>query len=97
VLEDVKEALKWYRASAERGYAMAQIALARKYEWGRGVPADKAKAYALCLLAQKNLSAEWLTKSTSILESELTPEKKAKALEILKQLEKGNFSVLDAN
>ncbi|MDR7308924.1 tetratricopeptide repeat protein [Rhodoferax saidenbachensis] len=35
---DLEEAFKWYRLSAEAGFAPAQEELAYAYEWGRGVP-----------------------------------------------------------
>jgi TPR repeat protein len=37
-------AVKWYRKSAERGYAEAQYRLGFLYEYGRGVPRDIKEA-----------------------------------------------------
>jgi TPR repeat protein len=38
------EAVRWYRASAEQGYAEAQFNLGEMYEEGRGVARDIAEA-----------------------------------------------------
>ena len=44
VLEDDKEAVKWYRKAAEQGYALAQVKLGGMYGSGRGVPQDYKEA-----------------------------------------------------
>jgi uncharacterized protein len=41
---DYGESVKWYRKSAEQGYAQAQLSLGRLYEKGNGVLENKAKA-----------------------------------------------------
>ena len=46
VPQDYAEAAKWYRLSAEGGYALAQHALARLYAAGEGVEQDFAEAAA---------------------------------------------------
>jgi len=38
------EALKWYKLSADQGYAPAQLKLGKKYFYGRGVAENKAEA-----------------------------------------------------
>lgn len=40
------KAVKWYRKSAERGYAEAQYRLGFLYEYGRGVPKDIKEAHS---------------------------------------------------
>ena len=42
--QDDSEAAKWYRKSAERGYALAQFNLALMYDHGQGVAKDQAEA-----------------------------------------------------
>ena len=44
VLQDYKEAAKWYRLAAEQGYAIAQYNLGGKYEAGQGVLQDYKEA-----------------------------------------------------
>lgn len=44
VLQDDAEAVRWYRKSAEQGYANAQCNLGFMYENGYGVEKDKAEA-----------------------------------------------------
>eukprot|EP00729_Bicosta_minor_P032828 gene32828-biopygen3824 len=44
VEQDHVEAVKWYRKSAEAGYAMAQLCLANMYENGEGVEQDHVEA-----------------------------------------------------
>ena len=42
--KDMAEAAKWYRRSAEQGFAPAQTSLAYLYERGQGVTRDYAEA-----------------------------------------------------
>ncbi|HET7536962.1 MAG TPA: hypothetical protein VFJ90_10940, partial [Candidatus Didemnitutus sp.] len=51
VPQDLTEALKWYRRSAEKNYAPAQFNLGLAYELGRGVPADERAAFRYYLQA----------------------------------------------
>ena len=44
VLQDFKEAAKWYRLSAEQGDAIAQCNLGGMYYKGEGVPQDDKEA-----------------------------------------------------
>ena len=44
VAQDYKEALKWYRLSAEQGDALAQFNLGWMYYEGQGVPQDNKEA-----------------------------------------------------
>ena len=44
VLEDDKEAVKWYRKAAEQGYAAAQFNLGNMYANGKGIPEDDKEA-----------------------------------------------------
>ena len=44
VLEDDKEALKWFRKAADQGYADAQNGLGRMYDFGKGVLEDDKEA-----------------------------------------------------
>ena len=44
VIQDYKEAVKWYRKSAEQGHSSAQYNLGNKYNKGQGVPQDYKEA-----------------------------------------------------
>ena len=44
VPQDYKEAVKWYRLSAEQGDAIAQCNLGGMYNEGKGVPQDDKEA-----------------------------------------------------
>ena len=44
VLQDYNTAVKWYRLSAEQGYASAQFNLGLMYHEGQGVPQDDKTA-----------------------------------------------------
>jgi hypothetical protein len=54
VLEDDKEAAKWYRLAAEQGHANAQSNLAFRYANGEGVLEDAIAAYAWLNIAGAN-------------------------------------------
>ena len=45
VPQDFAEAAKWYRLSADQGYALAQSNLGLMYAKGQGVPQDLVLAY----------------------------------------------------
>jgi hypothetical protein len=51
VPQDCKEAVKWYRLSAEQGDASAQCSLGEMHYGGEGVPQDYAEAIRLWKLA----------------------------------------------
>ena len=44
VVQDYKEAVKWYRKAAEQGNSMAEYSLGEMYEYGNGVVQDYKKA-----------------------------------------------------
>ena len=44
VLQDYKEAVKWYRLAAEQGFAAAQYNLGQMYKRGHGVPQNYKEA-----------------------------------------------------
>jgi hypothetical protein len=51
VLQDDKQAVKWYRKAAEQGHASAQTSLGVMYGRGQGIPQDDKQA------------AQWVSKS----------------------------------
>ena len=44
VIQDYKEAMKWYRLAAYEGHALAQFNLCTMYDYGAGVIEDKVLA-----------------------------------------------------
>lgn len=44
VEQDYKEAIKWYRKSADQGYRWGQLSLGTMYQRGYGVPKDISMA-----------------------------------------------------
>ena len=58
VTQDYKEAVKWYRLSAEQGYAIAQFNLGLMYYEGQGVPQDHKEAFKWYRLAAEQGLAE---------------------------------------
>ena len=72
--KDYKEAVKWYRKSADQGDAFAQHNLGLCYYNGEGVPKDYVLAYMwvnLSLAEDNNIKAK---ESIDNLEKEMTPE-----------------------
>ena len=55
--QDDIEAVRWYRAAAEQGYAFAQSSLAFMYAVGRGVEQDGAEAQRWYRLAAEQGNA----------------------------------------
>ncbi len=51
---DFLKALKYYTLSAKQGYAKAQYNLGNMYYNGKGLKADKLKAYRLFKMASQN-------------------------------------------
>ena len=58
VLQDYKEAVKWYRLAAEQGYAAAQYNLGLMYRNGDGVPQDYQEAVKWYRLAAEQGDAK---------------------------------------
>jgi len=54
VVQDYKEAAKWYRKSAEQGLAAAQFALGAMYANGDGVIRDNVYAHMWWSIAASN-------------------------------------------
>ena len=90
VIEDNKEAVKWYRLAADQGDANSQLNLGWMYHYGEGVRRDEVTAYAWYNIAGSNGSAD-AQKNKSLIAKEMTRKQivKAKKLsrELLKQIE----------
>lgn len=85
--KDYTEAAKWYRKSAEQGFAEAQYTLGVCYCSGEGVLRDPVEAYAFFNLA--GITSELARKSCDIVERRMTPsqieagQKRSKELQAL--------------
>lgn len=83
VIQDRKEAAKWYRKAAEQGFAPAQDALGYMYGLGHGVIQDYVQAHAWFNVASANGDKN-AQKGREIVAKEMTPEQIAKAQELAK-------------
>ncbi len=83
VLQDDKEAVKWYRLAAEQGLAQAQYNLGVMYKTGRGVPQDYASAHMWFNLAGSNGDKNAI-KLRDLVEERMSPSQIEKAQEMAK-------------
>jgi len=88
VPQDYAEAVKWYRLSAEQGFASARHNLGGMYGRGEGVPQDHVLAHMLFDLAASRLEAEerdMAIKNRDIVASKMTPEQIAEAQKLARE------------
>ena len=81
VPQDSKEAVKWYRLSAEQGDASAQFKLGLMYAKGQGVPQDYVLAHMWWNLSGSNGYKD-AVKKRNILQKKMTPSQIEKAQEM---------------
>ncbi len=84
VVQDYKEAGKWYRKSAEQGDAGAKYNLGVMYTNGQGVPQDFKEAYAWSSAAAATGNAD-AVKNRDMAAKLLTPDQLAKGQALAKQ------------
>jgi len=89
VLEDDKEALKWFRKAAEKGHVKAQYNLGVRYAKGEGVPLDDAPALAWLNIAAAN-GHETAKKIKGIIAKKMTADVISKAEALSKEMLKKN-------
>ena len=77
ISEDDAEALKWYRKSANQGFAKAQVNLGMTYDNGKGIPENDVKAYSWWSVA-KAQGEKQATSKLDGLKNEMTKEQIAK-------------------
>jgi TPR repeat protein len=90
VTQDYKEAVKWYRLSAEQGNAEAQLYLAIMYSNGQGVLQDLVYAHMWANIAASNgdeLAAEYRDRVAS----KMTPSQLEKAQDLARACVKKNY------
>ena len=85
VPKDETEAVKWYRKSAEQGNANGQYNLGKMYANGDGVLKDSVHAHAWTNNASAN-GDESAKKNLGILEEKMTPEQKAEATKLAREI-----------
>lgn len=78
VVQDSKEAVKWYRLAADQGDADAQFSLGGAYYNGEGIQQDLAKAHMWINLAANN-GKEGAVETRDTLAQLMTPEQLAQA------------------
>ena len=81
VPQDYKEAVKWYRLSAEQGKAKAQYNLGLMYVKGEGVPQDYVSAHMWWNLAGANGNKDAVT-NRNIIEKRMSKQQIEKAQEM---------------
>jgi uncharacterized protein len=84
VLQDDKEAVKWYRKAAEQGNAEAQFNLGLLYEKGQGVPKDYVMAhmyYNIAAVSGNTIAIE----NRGLIEKEMTATQIAEAQKLARE------------
>jgi TPR repeat protein len=88
VPKDVAAMAKWYRRSAEQGYAAGMASLAKAYSFGLGVPRDSVEAFVWYSLAVDRLPAGQRQRdamaSRDLMASRISPEELNAARERIK-------------
>ena len=84
VTQDFKEAVKWYRLSAEHGDAYGQGNLGAMYVNGEGVTKDYAEAYKWYYIAGVN-GNEWGHENSSLIGKQMTPAQIAEAQKLARE------------
>ena len=85
VPKDYAEAVKWFRKSADQGNALAHFSLGGMYFLGEGVPKDLVQAHVWWNIAGAN-GNKVVKEHLSTLEKQMTPEQKAEAMKLAREL-----------
>ena len=90
VIQDYKEAVKWYRLAAEKGLPLAQLNLGFMYKDGLGVIQDKVLAHMWWNISasQGNESAK---KNRDLLVKKMSDEEIIDALRLARQCVSNNY------
>jgi TPR repeat protein len=86
--KDYKEAVKWYRLSAEQGDTSAQYNLGVMYSNGQGVPQDYTLAHMWFNLSGSS-GHKGSVKNRNIIEKKMSPSQIDKAQEMARKLRVG--------
>ena len=90
VLEDDKEAVKWFKLAAEQGYAKAQYNLGLMYDNGEGVIQDNVYAHMWFNIAAAN-GHENARSNKGIVVKRMTPQDISKAQDLARECVKKNY------
>ena len=90
VIQDYKEAVKWYRLSADQGYALAQNNLGLMYASSRGVLQDEKKAHMWWNIAYAN-GHDKADHNINIITQRMTPADIATAEDMARQCLASNY------
>ena len=88
--QNYKEAVKYYRFAAERGYSLAQTSLGAMYATGKGVPKDFQKAHKWFTLAMLNYKKE-VSKGSDIGSKPMTTAEISKVKAVARECIAKNF------
>ena len=84
VVQDYKEAVKWYTKAAEQGFASAQYNLGLMYVMGQGVAQDYNSAHMWFNIAAANGDSD-AVKGRDIVAKEMTPSQIEKAQDMARE------------
>ena len=90
VTQDYKEAVKWYRKSAEQGIAEAQFNLGLMYGNGEGVIQDDVYAHMWWNIAASSGLAD-ATKNRDLIAQQMTPPQLAEAQKLARECVRKNY------
>lgn len=82
--QDYKEAMRWWRISAEKGVPTSQFMLGDMYRHGQGVQSDLVEAYAWFKLASRSgykLATDIIVETSR----KMTPQQKKAGLDLYKK------------
>jgi len=84
VIQDYKQAVKWYRKAAEQGDATAQYNLGVMYDNGRGVPKDYVMAHMYWNIAAVSGYKDAI-KNRGLIEKDMTSSQLAEAQKLARE------------
>ena len=88
ILQDNKEAVRWFLAAADQGFAKAQLGLGVMYGNGQGVPQDYSQAHIWFNLAASDLTGddrEMAAENRDLMAEDMTSEQIAEAQRLARE------------
>src|SRR6185436_15150504 len=82
-LHNFKEAAKWFRKAAERGYVDSQLNLGGLYANGQGVPRDYVQAYLWLNLAA--VHSDTAASTRDVIAAKMSPQQIAQAKKLTRE------------
>ena len=90
VIQDYKEAVKWWRLAVEKGHAEAQTSLGMMYELGWGVIKDKVIAHMWHNISASNGSAKGIKNRDEIVK-QMTASQIEEAQRLARQCQRNEY------